>query len=84
MGPLITGLATRDRLIVVGASNEPIQVNPVQLIVGALIIVEGSVTGTAIDIEDTLTFGALEKRSSDHRNCFSRKRRRTVRPHDAR
>ena len=59
MGPLIAGLAPRGRLIVVGASNEPIQLNPVQLIFGAR-SVEGSLTGTAIDIEDTLAFSALE------------------------
>jgi len=35
MGPLIAGLAPRGRLIVVGASPEPIQVDPAQLIFGA-------------------------------------------------
>jgi D-arabinose 1-dehydrogenase-like Zn-dependent alcohol dehydrogenase len=59
MGPLIAGLAPRGRLIVVGASPEPIQVDPVQLIFGARSI-EGSLTGTAIDIEDTLAFSALQ------------------------
>src|SRR5262249_5422502 len=60
MGPLIAGLAPRGRLIVVGASPEPIQVDPAQLIFGAR-SVEGSLTGTAIDIEDTLAFSVLEK-----------------------
>jgi alcohol dehydrogenase, propanol-preferring len=59
MGPLIAGLAPRGRLIVVGASPEPIQVDPVQLIFGARSL-EGSLTGTAIDIEDTLAFSVLQ------------------------
>ena len=59
MGPLIAGLAPRGRLIVVGGSPEPIQVNPAQLIFGARSL-EGSLTGTAIDIEDTLAFSVLE------------------------
>jgi D-arabinose 1-dehydrogenase-like Zn-dependent alcohol dehydrogenase len=59
MGPLIAGLAPRGRLIVAGASPEPIQVNPAQLIFGAR-SVEGTLTGTAIDIEDTLSFSVLE------------------------
>jgi propanol-preferring alcohol dehydrogenase len=59
MGPLIAGLAPRGRLIVVGASPEPIQVNPSQLIFGGR-LVEGSLTGTPIDIEDTLAFSVLE------------------------
>jgi len=59
MGPLIGGLAPRGRLIVVGASAEPIQVNPAQLIFGGRSL-EGSLTGTAIDIEDTLAFSMLQ------------------------
>ena len=59
MGPLIAGLAPRGRLIVVGASPEPIQVDPLQLIFGARSL-EGSLTGTAIDIEDTLAFSVLQ------------------------
>jgi D-arabinose 1-dehydrogenase-like Zn-dependent alcohol dehydrogenase len=56
---LIAGLAPRGRLIVVGASHEPIQVDPVQLIFGARSL-DGSLTRTAIDIEDTLSFSALQ------------------------
>jgi alcohol dehydrogenase, propanol-preferring len=59
MGPLIAGLAPRGRLIVVGASAEPIQVDPAQLIFGGRSL-EGTLTGTAIDIEDTLTFSVLQ------------------------
>ena len=59
MGPLVAGLAPRGRLIVLGASPEPIQLDAAQLIFGAR-SVEGSLTGTAVDIEDTLTFSVLE------------------------
>jgi 2-desacetyl-2-hydroxyethyl bacteriochlorophyllide A dehydrogenase len=59
MGPLIAGLAPRGRLIVAGSSPEPIQVDPAQLIFGARSL-EGTLTGTAIDIEDTLAFSDLE------------------------
>jgi D-arabinose 1-dehydrogenase-like Zn-dependent alcohol dehydrogenase len=59
MGPLIGGLAPRGRLIVAGASSEPIPVDPVHLIFGAR-SVEGTLTGTAMDIEDTLAFSVLE------------------------
>jgi D-arabinose 1-dehydrogenase-like Zn-dependent alcohol dehydrogenase len=59
MGPLIAGLAPRGRLVVVGASAEPIQVDAVQLLFGARSI-EGSLTGTAIDIDDTLAFSVAQ------------------------
>ena len=58
MAPLVGGLAPRGRLVVVGASPEPIQVDTTQLIFGAR-SVAGSLTGTAMDISDTLAFGAL-------------------------
>ena len=59
MGPLIAGLAPRGRLVVVGASAKPIQVDAIQLLFGARSI-EGSLTGTAIDIEDTLAFSVAQ------------------------
>jgi len=59
MGPLMPGLAARGQLIVVGTSPEPIEVNPAQLIFGARSI-QGSLTGTAIDNEDVLSFSVLE------------------------
>lgn len=59
MGPLVAGLAPRGRLIVLGVSSESIEVNPVLLIFGAR-SVEGSLTGTAIDNQDTLSFSVLE------------------------
>ena len=59
MGPLLAGLAPRGRLIVVGASAEPIELDPTHLLFGAR-SVEGALTGTAIDIEDTLKFSVLQ------------------------
>jgi D-arabinose 1-dehydrogenase-like Zn-dependent alcohol dehydrogenase len=59
MGPLIAGLAPHGRLIVAGASSAPIQVGPARLIFGARSL-EGTLTGTPIDIEDTLAFSVLE------------------------
>jgi D-arabinose 1-dehydrogenase-like Zn-dependent alcohol dehydrogenase len=55
MGPLLTGLKTRGRLIVLGASQEPIEVIITELVIGSKTI-QGEVVGTAIDIEDTLEF----------------------------
>ena len=58
-GPLMGGLATRGKLIVVGVGSEPIEINPLQLIVGSRTI-QGEVVGTSIDEEDTLDFSALQ------------------------
>jgi D-arabinose 1-dehydrogenase-like Zn-dependent alcohol dehydrogenase len=59
MGPLVAGLATRGRLMVLGVSPEPIEVDPSLLVFGGRSI-EGSLTGTAIDNQDTLAFSVLE------------------------
>jgi propanol-preferring alcohol dehydrogenase len=59
MGPLVAGLTTRGRLMVLGVSAEPIEVDPSLLVFGARSI-EGSLTGTAIDNQDTLAFSVLE------------------------
>jgi D-arabinose 1-dehydrogenase-like Zn-dependent alcohol dehydrogenase len=59
MGPLLPGLTARGRLIVVGASFEPIEADPFQLIFGGRSI-EGSMIGTAIDAEDVLSFSVLQ------------------------
>jgi D-arabinose 1-dehydrogenase-like Zn-dependent alcohol dehydrogenase len=60
MGPLLPGLRVRGKLIVVGASHEPIEVVIPQLIMGSKTI-QGEVVGTAADIEDTLSFSELQK-----------------------
>jgi D-arabinose 1-dehydrogenase-like Zn-dependent alcohol dehydrogenase len=59
MSPLIAGLRARGRLIVVGVSPDPIEVATVQLVFGTRTI-EGALTGSPLDSEDTLAFSVLE------------------------
>jgi propanol-preferring alcohol dehydrogenase len=59
MGPLVSGLSARGKLIVVGVPQEPIQLNAFPLVFGGRSIY-GSLTGTPIDSEDTLAFSVLE------------------------
>ena len=58
MTPLIDGLGIDGTLIVVGASPEPIEVNPFHIILGRR-GVKGWPSGTSVDSEDTLRFSAL-------------------------
>ena len=58
MTPLIDGLGTDGKLLVVGASPEPIEVTPIQLI-GQRRSVSGWPSGRAADSEDTLRFSVL-------------------------
>jgi len=55
---LVNGLSPNGKLVVVGASPEPITVTPLQLISGRKSI-QGWPSGTAKDSEDTLQFSAL-------------------------
>ena len=59
MSQLIGGLGPRGRMIVAGAGSSPIEVLPFQLLFGSRAI-EGTLTGSAIDNEDTLAFSALQ------------------------
>jgi len=59
MGPLVSGLATRGNLIVVGEPQDQIQLNAFPLIFGGRSIY-GTLTGTAIDNEDTVAFSVQE------------------------
>jgi propanol-preferring alcohol dehydrogenase len=59
MGPLVSGLAARGKLIVVGVPEDPIQLSAFPLVFGGRSIY-GSLAGTAIDNEDTLAFSVLE------------------------
>jgi D-arabinose 1-dehydrogenase-like Zn-dependent alcohol dehydrogenase len=52
------GLGPRGRLIIVGASMEPLTISPMQFIGGAKTI-SGHASGTSMDSEDTLAFSAL-------------------------
>jgi D-arabinose 1-dehydrogenase-like Zn-dependent alcohol dehydrogenase len=58
MSELVNGLAPDGRLMVVGASGDPISVTPLQLI-PARRSLQGWPSGSAIDWEDTLKFSAM-------------------------
>jgi D-arabinose 1-dehydrogenase-like Zn-dependent alcohol dehydrogenase len=58
MGPLVAGLAPGGTLIVVAVPQDPIQLSAMPLIFGGRSI-RGTLTGTAIDEEDTLGFSVL-------------------------
>ncbi|MFI9777406.1 alcohol dehydrogenase catalytic domain-containing protein [Streptomyces sp. NPDC051956] len=55
MSPLVSGLAPRGRMVVVGAAVDPIQVQTTDLIFGTRTLT-GSLTGSSIDNEDSLRF----------------------------
>jgi len=59
MGPLVSGLAARGKLIVVGVPQDQMQLSAFPLVFGGRSIY-GSLAGTAIDSEDTLAFSVLE------------------------
>jgi D-arabinose 1-dehydrogenase-like Zn-dependent alcohol dehydrogenase len=58
MSEVINGLGPNGKLMVIGASFEPIEVTPLQLILGNKSI-EGLASGTPTDSEDTLNFSVL-------------------------
>jgi D-arabinose 1-dehydrogenase-like Zn-dependent alcohol dehydrogenase len=58
MSALIDGLKPNGKLVVVGATFDPIEVSPVQLINGSRAI-QGWAAGTPADSEDTLQFAEL-------------------------
>ena len=58
MSSVVDGLTVNGRLMVVGASPDPIDVLPSELI-RARRSIQGWPSGTAIDSEDTLAFSAL-------------------------
>jgi alcohol dehydrogenase, propanol-preferring len=60
MSPLLAGLGAGGELVVAGiGGDEPIQVNPVPMIFGERAI-SGTLTGSSLDSEDTLSFSALQ------------------------
>src|SRR5437667_11679001 len=59
MGPLVSGLAARGKLIVVGVPQDQMQLSAFPLVFGGRSIY-GSLAGTAIDTEDALAFSVLE------------------------
>jgi D-arabinose 1-dehydrogenase-like Zn-dependent alcohol dehydrogenase len=58
MSELIDGLGPNGKLLVIGATFDPIEVTPVQLIMGSK-AVQGWAAGTPADTEDALNFSAL-------------------------
>jgi D-arabinose 1-dehydrogenase-like Zn-dependent alcohol dehydrogenase len=58
MSELIDGLGPNGKLLVIGATFDPIEVTPVQLILGSRTI-QGWAAGTPADSEDTLRFAEL-------------------------
>jgi D-arabinose 1-dehydrogenase-like Zn-dependent alcohol dehydrogenase len=58
MSEVINGLGPNGQLLVVGATFDPIEVTPVQLITGSR-RVQGWASGTPADAEDTLNFAEL-------------------------
>src|SRR5580698_7567470 len=58
MSELINGLGPNGKLVVIGATFEPIEVTPLQLISGSRTI-QGWAAGTPADSEDTLRFAEL-------------------------
>ena len=57
MSALVDGLSSNGKLVVVGASPDPITVTPLQLIRGSK-TVAGWASGIATDSEDTMQFSA--------------------------
>jgi D-arabinose 1-dehydrogenase-like Zn-dependent alcohol dehydrogenase len=58
MSAVVDGLAVDGKLLVIGATPEPIEVSPFQLI-GRRTSIQGWPSGVAADSEDTLSFSAL-------------------------
>jgi D-arabinose 1-dehydrogenase-like Zn-dependent alcohol dehydrogenase len=58
MSALIDGLGPNGKLVVIGATFDPIEVTPIQLISGSRAI-QGWASGTPADSEDTLRFAEL-------------------------
>jgi D-arabinose 1-dehydrogenase-like Zn-dependent alcohol dehydrogenase len=58
MSELIDGLGPNGKLVVIGATFDPIEVTPVQLISGSRTI-QGWAAGTSADSQDTLNFAEL-------------------------
>ena len=59
MGPLVAGLSTRGKLIVVGVSDQSLEVKLTHLLIGTKTIT-GEIVDTAIDEDDTLDFSVLQ------------------------
>jgi D-arabinose 1-dehydrogenase-like Zn-dependent alcohol dehydrogenase len=59
MGAALGGLGTNGRMIIVGISQEPLQVSTLQIILSRQAI-QGWPSGTSLDSQDTMAFSALQ------------------------
>lgn len=57
MTATVDGLAPRGQLVVIGVTDQPLRVTPLQLITGSQSL-NGHPSGTALDVEDTMAFSA--------------------------
>ena len=83
MNATIGGLGLNGKLIMVGVSEEPVEVPITQFIMGRN-SVQGWPSGTAADSQDTLAFSALLGCEADDRGISALARGRSLRPHDER
>jgi D-arabinose 1-dehydrogenase-like Zn-dependent alcohol dehydrogenase len=58
MSQILGGLAVGGKIVIIGASDEPIEVNPLLFILGRRSLI-GWPSGTSIDSQDTLSFSVL-------------------------
>jgi D-arabinose 1-dehydrogenase-like Zn-dependent alcohol dehydrogenase len=58
MTEILGGLAVNGKLVIIGGSDEPIQVPPFLMILGRRSLI-GWPSGTSIDSQDTLAFSVL-------------------------
>ena len=58
MSAMVDGLGIEGKMVVIGASSDPIEVTPIQLIMAGRSI-QGWASGIAADSEDTLSFSAM-------------------------
>jgi D-arabinose 1-dehydrogenase-like Zn-dependent alcohol dehydrogenase len=58
MSELVDGLGPNGKFMVIGATSDPIEVTPLQLIIGSKAL-QGWAAGTPADSEDTLHFAEL-------------------------
>ena len=79
MSAAVGGLRARGRMVVVGASADPMQIPPFALIPGSTAVV-GHASGTSKDSEDTLRFSALPGRAPHDRDLPARARRLRATP----
>jgi D-arabinose 1-dehydrogenase-like Zn-dependent alcohol dehydrogenase len=59
MTEILGGLAVNGKLVIIGASDEPIQVPSFLMILGRRSLMIGWPSGTSIDSQDTLSFSVL-------------------------